>query len=74
MCLNTFFFSKLKENENVALQWLEINLKGKDILTHCGHILIEELLIPINMNNQHWILVTIDMNRHCYYANNPYKS
>ena len=72
MCLNTFFFSKLIDDEYEALEWLEISLKRKDLLTHSGHILIEELLIPINLNNQHWILVTIDVKHHCYYAINPY--
>ena len=35
-------------------------------------ILFEELLIPINLDNHNWILVTIDVKHHCYYAINPY--
>ena len=72
MCLNTFFLSKLIDDEYEAYEWLEISLKRNDFLTHSGHILIEELLLPINLSNQHWILGTIDVKHHCYYAINPY--
>ena len=72
ICLNTFFYPKLKEDQNEALHWLQIILERKDLLTHSGDLLLEELLIPINFENQHWILVTIDVKHGCYFAINPY--
>ena len=63
ICLGTFFYTKLKQDQTEAL---------KNFLTCSGHLLLEELLVPINLNNQHWILVTTDVKHCCYFAMNPY--
>ena len=71
--LGTFFYTKLKEDQTEALEWLQIILQTKNLLTCSGQLLLEELLVPINLNNQHWILVTIDVKHWCYFAINPYR-
>ena len=51
---------------------VQIILQTKNLFTYSAQLLLEELLVPINLNNQHWILVTIDV-KHCwYFAINPY--
>ena len=55
-----------------ALEWLQIIFQTKNLLTYSGQLLLEEPLVPINLNNQHWILVTIDVKHCCYFAINPY--
>ena len=68
----TFFYTKLKEDQTEALEWLQIILQTRNLLTCSGHLLLEELLVPINLNNQHWIIVTTDVKHCCYFAMNPY--
>ena len=58
-CLGTFFYTKLKEDQTEVQQWLLIILQTKNLLTCSGHLLLEEVRVPINLNNQHWILVTL---------------
>ena len=52
---------------------MQIIYQTKNLLTCFGQLLLEELLVPINLNNQHWILVTIDVKHCCYFAINPYR-
>ena len=74
--LSTFFYSKIssntEEDQIEALHWLETILKRKNLMTRTERLLIKEILIPINFNNNHWILVTIDLKHHCYFTINPY--
>ena len=67
-----FFYTKLKEDQTEALEWLQIILQTKTLLTCSRQCLLEELLVPINLNNQHWILVIIHVKHCCYFATNPY--
>ena len=64
--LGTFFYTE-------ALEWLQIILQTKNLLTCSGQLLLEKLLVPINLYNQHWILVTIDVKHWCYFAISPYR-
>ena len=70
--LGMFFYTKLKEDQTEDLEWLQIILQTKNLLTCSGQLLLEELLVPINLNHQHWILVIIDVKNCCYFAINPY--
>ena len=67
------FYTKLGEDQTKALEWLQIILQTKNLLTCSGQLLLKELLVSINLNNQHWILVTIDVKHCCYFAINPYR-
>ena len=60
--------------QKIQYVWLRasIILQTKNLLTCSGQLLVEELLVPISLNNQHWILVTIDVKHCCYFAINPY--
>ena len=74
ICLGTFFYTKLKEDQTKALEWLQKTIfQTKNFLTCSGQLFLEELLVPINLNNQHWILGTIDVKHCCYFAINPYR-
>ena len=53
ICLGTFFYAKLKEDQTEALEWWQIILQTKNLLTCSRQLLLEELLVPINLNNQH---------------------
>ena len=68
ICLGTFFYRKLQEDQTEALEWLQIILQTKNLVTCSGQLLLEEVRVPINLNNQHWILVTIDVKHCCYFA------
>jgi len=70
ICLDMFFDTKLKEDQTEALEWLQIILQTKNLPSCFGQLLLEELLVPINLNNQHWILVTIGVFHCCYFAIN----
>ena len=55
------------------IQYVWVCSSIQHLLTCSGQLLLEEPLVPINLNNQHWILVAIDVKHCCYFAINPYR-
>ena len=70
VCLDSFFFPKLQDTPEESLDWLRNLLNCYDLLFP-HKCLLEELWIPINLVNQHWILVTVDFVHGTYFAINP---
>ena len=48
ICMGTFFYTKLKEDQTEALEWLQIILQTKNLLTCSRQLLLEELLTSSN--------------------------
>ena len=65
-------FNRDKQDKTEALSWLRLQLQRNGLLSDHG-CLAEDILIPINLDNCHWILGTIDLKHHCYFALNPYR-
>ena len=65
-------FYKGGEDKFEALNWLRLQLQRNELLSDHGYF-AEDILIPINLNNCHWILGTIDLKHHFYFAINPYR-
>ena len=66
----SFFFPKFQDTPEEALDWSRNFLNCYDLLLP-HKCLLEELWIPINLGNQHWILVTVDFVHGTYFAINP---
>jgi hypothetical protein len=70
--LSTYFFPKFQEDRAVALSWITANLNRHNLLFEHG-CFAEDLLIPINVSNTHWILGIINLKHFCFFAMNPYR-
>jgi hypothetical protein len=65
-------FFKGGEDKFEALNWFRLQLHRNGLLSDHG-CFAEDVLIPINLDNCHWILGIIDLKHHCYFAINPYR-
>jgi hypothetical protein len=70
--LNTFFYTKFENNKAEALSWLSVHFNQHNLLFEHG-CSVEELLLPLNLNNTHWILGIINIKHHCFFTMNPYR-
>ena len=56
---------------NRDLRWLNYSLMRQDLLFD-HKLLLEELWIPINLSNTHWILIYLDLKNSTFFSINPY--
>ena len=71
VCLSTFFYPKLRVDPKVALSWLTNTLNDQNLLFG-KKFDVKEILIPVNLNDSHWILVFLNLNNLTFFAINPY--
>ena len=57
ICMNSFFARKMLDDPADALDWLRHTLYRHDLLFDHA-LLLEELCVPVNLTNTHWIMVT----------------
>ena len=71
ICLSTFFYPALRNGDKAAFQWIRIALRDQNLLSDEGFA-ATEILIPIIIDESHWILVTLDVTNKVYFTINPY--
>jgi hypothetical protein len=70
VCINTYFYPKLLVDPVEAFQWFRAALFDQDLLSDAG-LKAEEVLIPVNLNCSHWILIFLDIKHLTCFAINP---
>jgi hypothetical protein len=71
LIVNSFFVELLEENQETAFNCLVSLMKASHIYDDT-RFLVEELLIPINVGNNHWILGLICFRDQTYYVLDPF--
>ena len=71
VCLTTYFYPKLMHEKHEALSWLKEALYDQNLLSD-SRFDADEILIPINLSNTHWILAFLDFKHSTFFAINPY--
>ena len=71
VCMNSFFAKKLLDEPEDALDWLRHTLYRHDLLFDHA-LLLEELCVPVNLSNTHWIMIFIDLKHGTFFPINPY--
>ena len=66
-----FFARKMLDDPADALDWLRHTLYRHDLLFDHA-LLLEELCVPVNLTNTHWIMVFIDLKHGTFFPINPY--
>jgi hypothetical protein len=69
--MNSFFARKMLDDPADALDWLRHTLYRHDLLFDHA-LLLEELCVPVNLTNTHWIMVFIDLKHGTLFPINPY--